>query len=143
MNEEQNTFLTNRLKTLAEKQPEILILRDILLSIGGTHLVAPSRPEPDLEDILNRGIVMKEPVHFEEMARSGCHQNVSELWREKRGNLVALATGYALSDDGLWRQHSWGMQKDAIFETTEPRTVYFGLRIEGADADLFASRSST
>jgi hypothetical protein len=83
---------------------------------------------------------MKEAIHFEEMARSNCHKNVAEFWQRRSGNLIALATGYALSDDGLWRQHSWGIRSNAIFETTEPRKIYFGVRLEGSVADLSASR---
>ena len=36
-------------------------------------------------------------------------------------------TGYALSDDGLWRQHSWGLlTDDRVVETTVARLRYFG-----------------
>lgn len=140
MNEEQSSYLNNRLNALAEKQPDILVLRDRLLAISGTHLVAPTVPEPDLKDLLSEGIVMKEAIYFEEMARSNCHKNVAVLWQQKSGNLIALATGYALSDDGLWRQHSWGIRSGAIVETTEPRKIYFGVRLEGSAADLFVSR---
>lgn len=140
MNEEQSSFLNNRLNALVEKQPDILILRDRLIAISGTHLVAPTVPEPDLKDLLCEGAVMKEAIHFEEMARSNCHKNVALLWQQRSGDLIALATGYALSDDGLWRQHSWGMRSNAIFETTEPRKIYFGVRLVGLAADLFSSR---
>jgi hypothetical protein len=51
MNEEQSSFLNNRLNALAEKQPDILILRDRLIAISGTHLVAPTVPESDLKDL--------------------------------------------------------------------------------------------
>jgi len=73
------------------------------------------------------------------MAENSCHWNVASLWRQKEGSLVAIATGYALTK-GLWRQHSWGIQRDAILETTESRESYFGLRMEGSEADAYASR---
>lgn len=42
----------------------------------------------------------------------------------------AIAPGYALSIDGMWRQHSWMMLRGArsvkIIETTEKRVAYFG-----------------
>jgi hypothetical protein len=62
------------------------------------------------------------------------------LWLKKEEELVAVATGYALSDDGLWRQHSWGMRRDAIIETTEARVLYFGFLMQEADANSFAHR---
>jgi hypothetical protein len=140
MDEEQSRFLNGRLNSLAEEQPRILLLRDKLLQIGGTHLVPPEEPDPDLEDLLKHGYIIGGTVRFEEMAENSCHWNVAALWLQKKQELVAVATGYALSDDGLWRQHSWGMQDGAILETTEPRTRYFGLRMEGAEANSFASR---
>jgi hypothetical protein len=39
-----------------------------------------------------------------------------------------LATGYALSGDGLWRQHSLlSLEDSSILETTEIRLMYFGM----------------
>jgi hypothetical protein len=83
---------------------------------------------------------MEATVHLEEMAENSCHWNVAALWLQRKEDLVAVATGYALSADGLWRQLSWGMRPNAIFETTRVRTCYFGLLMEGADADAFARR---
>ena len=140
MNEEQKIFLDGRLNNLAEQQPAILLLRDRLLKLNGIHLVAPTEPDPDVDSLLVSGFVMDAAVHFEEMAENSCHWNVATLWLRGREDLVAVATGYALSADGLWRQHSWGMRHNAIFETTEIRTCYFGLLMEGADADAFAHR---
>jgi len=65
VDEERSRFLNERLGRLAEEQPRILLLRDKLLQIGGTHLVAPAEPEPDLEDILLRGQVIEGDVRFE------------------------------------------------------------------------------
>ena len=42
-----------------------------------------------------------------------------------------MATGYALSEDGLWRSHSWGLtqarNRAVIIETTVSRERYFGV----------------
>ena len=140
MDEDQNRFLNERLCRLAEEQPRILLLKDKLLQIGGTHLVAPTEPDPDLENLLVHGHTIEGAVRFEEMAENSCHWNVAVLWLQKHHELAAVATGYALSDDGLWRQHSWGIQDNAILETTEPRKCYFGLRMEGTEANSFSSR---
>jgi hypothetical protein len=140
MDEERSLFLNERLSRLAEEQPRILLLRDKLLQIGGTHLVSPGGREPDLEELLTHGCMIEGTIRFEEMTENSCHWNVAALWLQKKRDLVAIGAGYALSDDGLWRQHSWGIQHNAILETTEPRTCYFGLRMEGIDASSFANR---
>ena len=57
--------------------------------------------------------------------------------------MVAIATGYALSDDGLWRQHTWGILRDGILETTEARIEYFGLLLQGERADEFAASNAS
>jgi hypothetical protein len=69
-----------------------------------------------------------------------CHENVSELWLEKKSGLVGIGVGYALSG-GLWRQHSWGVRDGEIVETTNSRTQYFGRILTGVDADRFAEEN--
>jgi hypothetical protein len=136
---DQREFLDNRLLQLSETQPELLLLKDKLLKIGGCHLVAPTKPEPDLSPLLLEGVVMTGPVEFEEMARNSCHWNSAHLWTSRRNSIVGIGTGYALSEDGLWRQHSWALTSIGILETTEPRHTYFGLRLEGHAADQFSA----
>jgi hypothetical protein len=62
---------------------------------------------------------------------SECHANTALMFVRSKG-AVRIAFGYALSDDGLWRQHSWGVDaKDGrVFETTERRVRYFGFVLE-------------
>ncbi len=53
-----------------------------------------------------------------------------------------IATGYALDADGLWRQHSWVMDKKGrVIETTVRRVAYCGIVCDetgsGLLADLF------
>ena len=57
----------------------------------------------------------------------------------RRGDAVAVGTGYALSRDLLWREHSWAWDRDGrLIETTETRTRYFGIRMDGPEAEWFA-----
>jgi len=72
---------------------------------------------------------------------NGCHENVAELWLEKATGVSDIGIGYALSEDGLWRQHSWAVQKTDIIETTEERVKYFGILLEGNEADSFAANN--
>ena len=54
-----------------------------------------------------------------------CHENCEELV-EADPSLVWWY-GYALSDDGMWREHSWCVRPDGgIVETTAERVAYFG-----------------
>jgi hypothetical protein len=136
---DQREFLDKRLQQLSQGQPNILLLRDRLLRIGGCHLVAPAKSDPDLEALLQEGETMTGEIRFEEMARNSCHWNVASLWRNEKGGILGIGTGYALSEDGLWRQHSWGITAAGILETTELRHTYYGVRLEGDKADRFSA----
>lgn len=110
--------------------------RSQLLLIGGSDVVPPVVLEWRIVDLMLHAcqhagadalFVAGEP--------SNCHDNVANLWVERVtacGHEVASAwTGYALSDDGLWRQHSWAMTTDGrVIETTVGRTVYMGVPLE-------------
>lgn len=138
MTDEQREHLARRLKEAAEQQPEILKLRSSLLGNGGIELVAPPRLDSDVPNLLDCGAVIEGTTVCHILDESGCHENVAELWREGVLNLTAIGTGYALSEDGLWRQHSWGIRPGEIIETTEERVKYFGRLLTGSEADAFA-----
>jgi hypothetical protein len=138
MNEEQKCLLDRRFRGAAEHQPDLEILRDLLLGLGGIHLVAPQGPDPALPLVIDAGFVMAGPVVRRTMRRSGCHRNVAEIWAENQLEIVGIGTGYSLSDDGLWRPHSWGLRREGILETTVPRVKYFGVLLQHGDADSFA-----
>ncbi|MEU7909030.1 hypothetical protein [Actinoplanes sp. NPDC049118] len=64
-----------------------------------------------------------------------CHGNVAALWID--GALASIGTGYALSEDQLWRQHSWGVDTDgALVETTEERRAYVGIVLSERTASI-------
>jgi len=138
MTAEQQALLARRLRDAIEQQPELETLRALLLRMGGVELVAPSAFDPDVAILITSGLVTIGSVKCEIMERSACHQNVARLWLTKEGGLVGIGTGYALSEDGLWRQHSWGIRRQGIVETTKPRVKYFGRTLQGSDADSFA-----
>ena len=61
------------------------------------------------------------------MTPSGCHENATKLAARYGWEVW---TGFALSDDGCWRVHSWCRNKRGrIVETTITRTDYFGIPI--------------
>ena len=138
MEENQRSLLRRRLRAAIATQPEIRALRSLLLDMGGVELVAPPWPDCDVPVLIHAGFVMEGRVKLRIMERSQSHRNVSRLWGRKRNGLVGIGTGYALSGDGLWRQHSWGVGWRGIIETTQARVKYFGLLLLGRDADSFA-----
>jgi hypothetical protein len=81
---------------------------------------------------------MHGPVKLRVMERCACHLNSSRLWLERKLGVVAIGTGFALSDDGLWRRHSWGIGRDCLVETTCPRERYFGIALWSDMAEGFA-----
>jgi hypothetical protein len=138
MEPEQKKFLQRRLQTAISAQPDLKRLKTILLRLGGEFLVAPQKPDRDVPALIARGFIMSGPMSLRVMKANSCHQNVASIWRSHRFGIVGVATGYALSDDGLWRQHSWGVLRSGVLETTEERTKYFGILHQGAEADHFA-----
>jgi hypothetical protein len=142
MDAKQKTFLNRRFRDAVTNQPELKDLKALLLRLGGHFIVAPLKPDEDVPTLLQQGFLISGPVRLKVMKSSSCHQNVASVWATKRFGIVGIATGYALSEDGLWRQHTWGILRDAVLETTETRLKYFGIVLQGEEADFFASRNS-
>jgi hypothetical protein len=115
----------------------------MLLRLGGEFLVAAPDPDTDIPALLESGFVMGGPIKLKVMKSSMCHQNISAVWKSHKFGIVGVGTGYALSSDGLWRQHSWGVLREGILETTEIRDKYFGVLLQGEKADCFAERNPT
>ena len=64
-----------------------------------------------------------------------CHRNSCLLWRNNTN--VTIVTGYALSDDGLWRQHTWCIMGEEVWESTTRRELYFGYVLNTKEAEKF------
>ena len=120
-----------------------------LLRIGGTSVLFPP-DDPAYMRRLLRGERWTPGVNAalrrQPGAPSQCHRNTARWWEANaptHGVRVAMVTGYALTpDDGLWREHTWGLwlrprAGTTIVETTVARSVYFGLVLTPADAELF------
>lgn len=142
MTPDQKKFLQGRFRKAVVEQPELKDLRSILISLGGDFIVAPPKRDPDVSRLLKWGFLMSGPILMRPMRESMCHQNVAAIWIKGRKGLVGIATGYALSQDGLWRQHSWAVMRDGLLESTEKRDKYFGILLQDSAADHFASCNS-
>lgn len=111
-------------------------LATFLLSIGGNLVVPPMYPDGMVRRLLVDGLPFADvPLALEPGEPNDCHGNVVRLWRAGQAR---IATGYALSDDGLWREHSWGVRDGTVVETTEPRQSYWGVLVDDDDAGDFA-----
>jgi hypothetical protein len=108
-----------------------------LLEHGGRLAVARPDPEQLLGVLVQEGTVFDgSSAILDDSLDEDCHRNAATLWRT--GHCDAIGTGYALSVDGLWREHSWAVRDDQIVETTEPRLKYFGLVMTADKATWFA-----
>lgn len=135
---ERAAWLRDKEDTWLKYNPKIKPLRDKLLSIGGDFVV-PMR-EPDLKELLERGrLFSTDGIRLHEM-RYKCHVNVARLYHFSfKGEKIA--TGWGLSDDGLWRQHSWLVTSDGkIVETTVLRLMYYGVELTEEESQFFYVR---
>ena len=98
--------------------------------------------EWDLKQLLARGRVFSEPVTMREREPSQAHKNAAQLWADHQEQF-SLVTGYGLSEDGLWRRHSWILKTNprphepSLIETTVARVLYFGYVLSQEEAERF------
>lgn len=124
----------------AAKMQRMFKLRDKLLTFGGEEVCMPIFEE-DYDAIMERGqFFYGDHARLKLGAPSQCHRNSAYLWDANRGRCF-IATGYALSEDGLWRQHSWVVQPLAlswrVWETTVKRAGYFGVVFTEEECEKF------
>lgn len=123
-----------------------LPLEQKLLALGGKRMVY--QRERALGALLERGEVCTGTAELVPGEACECHANSADLWNESR-QALAIVTGYALSEDGLWRQHSWLIRKepepnqDRIIETTVARIKYFGVVFNDTEAQAFLDRNGS
>jgi hypothetical protein len=135
---EKREWLRTRHSDHLAAQPRLAELRERLIALAGGEACFADR-EPDLEAILERGQVFSGRCRLIRGERNQCHANAGKLWENSRGQLpIAIVTGYALSDDGLWRQHSWLIAKPGrrwtVIETTCRRLLYYGVVLTEEEA---------
>jgi hypothetical protein len=114
-----------------------------ILACGGWAITLPTIEE-DLEALLDRGFLkLGQRITHKRGHPSRCHENVARLW-DGNPHLTSILTGYALSNDGIWRQHSWLVFSDTghVIETTEKRIAYFGFVLTLEEARDFSYANS-
>ncbi|WP_436536422.1 hypothetical protein [Actinoplanes sp. HUAS TT8] len=106
-----------------------------LLTFGGSLVVPHRGPETDLDALLAGGSLVSLPVRQLPGEPGECHRNVASGWID--GAFASIGTGYALSDDQLWRQHSWGLTSGVeLVETADPRLAYVGITLPAGAATM-------
>jgi hypothetical protein len=128
---------------ICRSQPEVRHLRSKLFSIGGHDVDLNSLPDRDLPILLALGerFTGAEVQVVKQTSTSFC--NVALLWLAQEGSLTGIGAGYALTGSRVWHRHAWGIKNEAIVETTEPHMDYFGCRLTGDSALLFAEKYAT
>jgi hypothetical protein len=87
------------------------------------------QPNPYVGQILEQGRGFSgQGARMDRGHPSSCHWNVTLRHARSMGE-VRILTGYALSEDGVWRQHSWGLEGDLVFESTDDRVLYYGYEL--------------
>jgi len=131
----QRAFMEMKRLEHLQLYPEFVKLEQKLLSIAG-DMVVPRR-EPDQDKILSRGRQwIGHNIKIIKGQTRNCHGNVAKSWRRNQRR-YRIATGWALSEDGLWRQHSWLVEGRTLIETTTPREKYFGFELTPREAQQF------
>lgn len=125
----ESSTLEDMKKMYPSMDSHLFDLRQKLLAFAGEVVCFPPCEE-DLDNILSYGqfwvggnakLMRGEP--------NRCHVNSANLWEQNK-EATRICTGYALSEDGIWRQHSWLVwhkaRSNQIVETTAKRIAYYG-----------------
>jgi len=122
--------------------PKYTQLENTLLTIGGKRMVWML--EPHLDELLSRGKLFPKLVRYADRyggQMNACHQTAARMY-EGMAEYYQIATGYALSNDGLWRQHSWVCcrppSRGGLYEPTPiKRERYYGFLLSDDEASEF------
>ena len=109
-------------------------------------VVAPSEvtwnqvvQDPDLSDIMSRGVLWKKIAKKYMGPDSKCHWNVAKLY-EHGISVTSIVIGYAHNGEG-WHQHTWGIDmKKGVVETCPSNfenDAYYGMILTREEADAF------
>ena len=117
----------SHLRHHSARTPEWDILGPRLKAIGGTVVCATF--EEDIQLILDHGktwVPLQKEIVLIRGEAIRCHEN--SILLQAANPHLHVYTGYALSNDGIWRSHSWCFEEQTyrIIETTVKRVAYHG-----------------
>jgi hypothetical protein len=135
---DEKKFLGARLRDACRIQPELRELRKILLGLGGGDVVPPAAHDPTINFLIDFGIVFSGPVLLKEGSPGRWNHSMAHIWSRRLHGIVGIGVGYALGDDNLWREHTFGVLREGVLETAAVMQKYFGLLLISQAADGFA-----
>jgi len=95
--------------------------------------------DEDTPALMIRGdFYLSEDAEFRKGENCRCHGNSAAIWKED-DERYCIMTGYAMSNDAVWRQHSWvwDNENERIIETTEDRLLYYGFKMTHKECVYF------
>jgi hypothetical protein len=127
-------------KSIKRARCDVQRLCSHLLDISGERVAVPLNEDAGFCEALVR--VGKVTSYKKLRTKNGeereCHKNSALLWL-RNPTKYKITTGYGLSDDGIWRRHSWIMTVNGdLIETTVAREVYFVIVLDDWLARSFA-----
>jgi len=115
-----------------------------LLAHGGSRVVMQSEMPSDLAKLLEEGRLFDGTgSRLIRGAQSRCHTNSAirylQFCHGQTGySTCEIVSGYGLSRDGLWRQHTWLWADERLVETTVRRILYYGAVLSPVESVRFA-----
>ena len=132
------------LYTLQKPRSDIKKLKEFILKkFGGEDfqldwVLNRDLSKNDVERLFRDGIV-RDGKDFILRGKKGssCHENSERL--ALADDNIDIYTGLALSDDGMWRVHTWvyDNKKGKFIETTVKREKYFGYKLNEGEREDF------
>ena len=140
LNDKSRTlFLNDKLAKGIEEIPRFQELNKLLNTFESNSIVLPMfNTKNEVNNIIDRGKIFGSTDLFMLGRQSQCHSNSAALYLARKDfEDIKIMTGFALSEDGLWRFHSWCILDNMkIIETTEKRLAYFGYILNENIVDL-------
>lgn len=144
-NKAQKHFLEEKLKAYSSINEEFSFLHEKLSSEEKDSILCPNHEtQESLNLLLKEGQFFGSTDIIEKGTPCQCHSNVALFYEMALSvygedqKIYKIVTGYALSKDLIWRQHSWILKNDSeIVETTEPRIRYFGVILTDKNLKVF------
>jgi len=127
-------------KVIKRVKPEVRKLCSYLLGIGGEKVAVLINEDLGFYKAL---VDIGKIIPFKRLRIQGgeereCHSNSASLWLRNQKK-YKLVTGFGMSDDNIWRCHSWIITTDGnLIETTIAREIYFGIILNNRIAKKFA-----
>ena len=134
MDKEWKQRLEEMIAPQLQARPDLAKLRDKILEHGGEEVLVSEKENlaNEVQRLMTRGQYWSGKSRIKKMQHNQCHGNSRCLMQQGIGE---VANGFALSPDGLWRNHSWVVTPTGIIETTVKRVGYFGAILTKEEVD--------